>query len=652
MTGNMAGSRPASLIGLFAYLILMNNDCGAVLNVNQKHVFFYKTAIKKCSRNRLLPDDFWEMFKYDSKLFRYAKSPIRSLKFLDGRARQDIKMLKLRVQAYGFFTTNISYTVSVNQNKVIVVIFPDFGSVFKITNIKVKNLSDDAAVKTSDQLKPICGKPASYANIEAAAYIVEKTYGRYGYPFAKVIEKIEKIDRKNKTVTLYFSVAPGKFVVFGDTRIKTSNRLSHQFIKNRITWKNGEPYDVYKIEETTKKLLNTQIFSYVDIQNDMDKLNNYTSTTVNLINNKQRLLELGVSLSSSSIQRRSRGGLRVSSLDKSLKSVVAKASWTHFNIFGGGERLRTNFKITPASILDNNKGRNFESTADIELMKPDVLKTDNAVIYHFKISREPTYVYLKQGGLIEGLYEVPIANAMNVRAGLSIEYAQVESFNTSNPDYGLAKKTAYAIPGIPIYIIYNSYDRPLNPSKGLNINVLELPQYGRIRYVQNKSSQFCGLNYLEGKASVAQAVDKKKRFIVAGWTSLKQISGSAFAKLPLDKRLYAGGIGSVRGYADQMAGPIIENSTEPSGGRSTFGVGGELRLKLTDKIGVVSFLEGAKVSQSLWPVGGDRFYSGWGVGVRYYTSIGPVLIDFAFPCKKRDKIDSSTQFMISLGQAF
>jgi translocation and assembly module TamA len=620
---------------------------------DRKHIFQYKVVIKKIKNNKLLPEDFWELFKHDSKLFMYATRPVRSLKLLDSRAKQDIKSLKLRIRAYGHFADNVSYTISVDrQNGALVTIIPDFGPVFKIADVKVHCLSDKTGVRVLSPLKSLLGKSASYTNTEAAAYVIEKTYGQQGYPLAKVTEKIERINRKNRTITLEFSVVPGQFLLFGDTKIKVSNYLNRKFIENRIAWKQGDPYDVSKIEKTTKKLLNTQIFSYVDIQGHVGKSGKYTPVTVNLINDKQRVLELGGGLSTTSMQRRTRSGFRLNKLDGGIKSVVAKASWTHFNMFGGGERFRASLKMTPASIFDSKKGRNFESTLDTELMQPDVLKTDNAAIYHLKWSREPTYVYLKQGVLAEGLYEIPIESKTNVRAGLSIEFARTHDFGASSIDYGVAKDVTYTMLGIPIYLIYNSYDHPLNPSSGCNISVVDLPQYGKVNYASDKTSGFHGLNYLEGRASVAQSVGRTKRFIVAAWTALKQVSGLAFTKLPLDKRLYAGGMNSVRGYSDQMAGPVIDKSTEPMGGRSIFELGAELRVKITSKIGLVSFLEGAKVAQSLWPTGGDKFYKGWGVGFRYYTSIGPVRADLAFPCQKRKGIDSPMQFLISLGQAF
>jgi translocation and assembly module TamA len=43
---------------------------------------------------------------------------------------------------------------------------------------------------------------------------------------------------------------------------------------------------------------------------------------------------------------------------------------------------------------------------------------------------------------------------------------------------------------------------------------------------------------------------------------------------------------------------------------------------------------------------------GTGVGLRYYTPIGPIRLDVAFPLNPRQSIDDSFQLYVSIGQAF
>jgi translocation and assembly module TamA len=73
---------------------------------------------------------------------------------------------------------------------------------------------------------------------------------------------------------------------------------------------------------------------------------------------------------------------------------------------------------------------------------------------------------------------------------------------------------------------------------------------------------------------------------------------------------------------------------------------------VTDGFGAVVFLEGGSVSEQGFFTFDRGVLYGAGFGVRYYTAIGPIRADFAFPLNPRHGRDDPVQFYISLGQAF
>jgi translocation and assembly module TamA len=126
--------------------------------------------------------------------------------------------------------------------------------------------------------------------------------------------------------------------------------------------------------------------------------------------------------------------------------------------------------------------------------------------------------------------------------------------------------------------------------------------------------------------------------------------------LPRDRLFFAGGMNSVRGYGYQLIGDVNDDK-KPLGGWSTFEVGIEPRFKISDNFGAVVFVEGGGVYQTKAPKIGRKMLWGGGVGVRYYTPLGPIRLDIAFPFKRRKtttnkKIDSLFNIYISIGQAF
>ena len=105
----------------------------------------------------------------------------------------------------------------------------------------------------------------------------------------------------------------------------------------------------------------------------------------------------------------------------------------------------------------------------------------------------------------------------------------------------------------------------------------------------------------------------------------------------------------MRGYAYQHAGPL-DASGVPEGGISSLEIGGEVRYRITETIGVAPFVEGGNVYPANFP-NSASLYWGAGIGLRYYTVIGPVRLDLATPFEHRPG-DKPIEVYVSIGQAF
>ncbi len=67
-------------------------------------------------------------------------------------------------------------------------------------------------------------------------------------------------------------------------------------------------------------------------------------------------------------------------------------------------------------------------------------------------------------------------------------------------------------------------------------------------------------------------------------------------------------------------------------------------------MGAAAFVDAGQISNEGVPFTGP-IRVGAGVGVRYYTSIGPIRVDVAVPLVRQRKTDA-VQFYIGIGQAF
>jgi translocation and assembly module TamA len=119
--------------------------------------------------------------------------------------------------------------------------------------------------------------------------------------------------------------------------------------------------------------------------------------------------------------------------------------------------------------------------------------------------------------------------------------------------------------------------------------------------------------------------------------------------VPLDKRFYAGGGGSVRGYGYQRIGPRDANG-RPIGGSSLVEGSAELRQRVRGNIGVVGFVDAGSVGLLEAPDFSD-LRIGAGLGLRYATAIGPLRLDVGVPLN-REPGDSRYGIYVGLGQSF
>jgi translocation and assembly module TamA len=140
------------------------------------------------------------------------------------------------------------------------------------------------------------------------------------------------------------------------------------------------------------------------------------------------------------------------------------------------------------------------------------------------------------------------------------------------------------------------------------------------------------------------------RVVLAGRLKVGSIVGADMKDLPPDKVFFAGGGGSVRGYAYRSIG-VKKPGDVVIGGRSLVEMSGEVRTKVTDSIGVVGFVDGGYVGEETYPDFAENLRLGAGAGLRYDTSLGPIRFDVAVPLN-RSKGDSSFAFYVGIGQAF
>ena len=276
----------------------------------------------------------------------------------------------------------------------------------------------------------------------------------------------------------------------------------------------------------------------------------------------------------------------------------------------------------------------IEQSLEASLRKPTYPGRRQALLFNGALSNEETDAFDEKSASAYAGIESRYLDDWLMTAGLAPEFSDVEE---------MGDEEKFLLLGLPITGTRDLRDDRLNPTRGTRLH-LEVTPY--------KGLDHGSPDWITGTASGSGylALDEARRFVLANRAKVGVLFGASNQDLPGSKRFYAGGGGSIRGYEFQSVGDL-DQFDDPIGGRSVIEVSSEVRVRATERLGVVPFVDGGTVYRSTTPDFSNTFRWAAGLGLRYFTGFGPIRLDIAFPINKRDS-DDDFQFYISFGQAF
>ncbi|MGN6536550.1 MAG: autotransporter assembly complex protein TamA, partial [Mesorhizobium sp.] len=432
-----------------------------------------------------------------------------------------------------------------------------------------------------------------------------------GRPLAKVTGREIVADHKTATLDVTLTVAAGPVAGYGDTVVEGTEAVDRDFTEYMTGLKRGRQYSPEEIDEARERLLGLEVFNSVTLKEGeaLDAEGNIP-IDVEVSERKFRYFGLGATASNT-------------------EGLGLEGYWGHRNLFGRAEKLRIDGSISGIGANDISK---LNYNAGILFEKPGVLGPASKFYSHLKTFYEHPDAYdrFSVRGDVGLSYE--LTKKQTVSAELALDYSKItDSFG----------KHDYLIASVPLQYVYDNRDNRLNPTRGFRLLAYAEPSYDLLN-----GAAFVKL---KGEGSVYQAIDSGGKFVMAGRASLGSIVGASLQDVPADRRFYAGGGGSVRGYAYQGIGPKAADG-QPIGGLSWFETSVEMRVAVTDTIGIVPFVDAGTVSTKTFPDFSD-LKVGAGIGLRYLTPFGPLRVDVAVPLNP-DPGDPDYGIYAGIGQAF
>ena len=558
----------------------------------------YQVRIKGISSHDLLQ----EITKVSNSVALQDKPPA-SLDLLRKRVDEDILLFSQWLRAQGYFGSHIEATLDETAKPLTVTFKVDTGPLFLLRSVEVQIAG--RIETTIPDIGLTLGAPFNAGTLVHSQNRLVREFTKKGFPFAQVADRKIIVDHADHSVAITLFVTPGPLAQFGATRISGLVSVEERVVHDTLPWNEGERFNADLIDAGQKKLTSLGLFSLVRVS-PAQELDESGRVPVNVILTERKHRSVGAEISY-----------------QTDEGPGISASWENRNLFRGGEQL--SFSATFSD---------FVLSAEGGYLKPFFLRKDQFLRLSSRLADDEPDAYSSRNLKSYSVVERNVTEALRLGGGLGFKVSKVTQLGETNH---------YSFLSLPLTMEYNGSDDPLDPTRGSRLGLKAEPYwdpfkgnpgfakgYGRYRH------------YLE--------LLKEPSLVLAGGIGAGSIVGADSAAIPADERFYAGGGGSIRGYAYQSVGPMKDGTVV--GGNYLIELSFEMRLKISDRIGVVGFLDGGNAFASPEPDFRQGLLWGTGVGLRYYSPIGPFRLDIGFPLDRRPGLDDRFQVYVSLGQAF
>ncbi|MDO9418042.1 autotransporter assembly complex protein TamA [Pararhizobium sp.] len=484
------------------------------------------------------------------------------------------------------------------------------GPVFSVGNVR---FDGDVTDRNPSDYGLAPGTRADSTLIIKAGEKLVRDLKEEGRPLAKLTDRSVVADHKTSTVDVTIGAIGGPVAPVGEVSVTGTKTVDAGFVENYSRLNGGKPYSPEALTKASDRLRKLGVFSSVTIR-EADQLapDGTIPMTIEVSEGKHRYFGAGAQFST-------------------IDGFGLQGYWGHRNLFGKAESLRIEGSVD--RIGEAEEIGKLDYSAGIIFAKPGAFgpaSTFNASV-KASIVEPDAYRAATVTGMAGASFE--LSDVDTVSGGGEVSFSNIEDA------FG---KNKYLTLSTPLEYIRDTRDDKLNATEGYRASISTKPSYETYRGTVFGS--------LEGSISAYQSLSAEDRVVLAGKLGAGALFGGAnLSDIPANRRFYAGGGGSVRGYGYQEIAPR-NAAGDILGGRSYVTGSVEARFLVTDTIGVVPFLDVGTVGEDTTPNFSD-LRMGAGIGLRYATPFGPIRLDFAVPLDKYPG-GSSYGIYAGIGQSF
>jgi translocation and assembly module TamA len=497
-----------------------------------------------------------------------------------------------------------------------VILTADPGVQYRFASVELPGL--DAAGADAARLRKAfaveAGDPVIAQDVIAAGLALTTALGEEGFAEAKIGDQDIEINHRTHLATLSLPVNPGPVARFGSIRVSGRPPFSAHHVGIIARFRPGDQFQRSKVDDLRRALIATTLVANADIKVVPVQGGRVVNLDVHLEPAPSHTIAGDIGYGTG-------------------QGALIEATWTDRNFFNPEGAL------TLRGILGTS-----EQLAGVQFRRSNFVQRDQTLNLQFTASHQKFDAYEARTILLDGHIERQ-SNFIWQKVWTWSYGAQLlatDEHGVFSPA-GLKDTRTFLIAALPLTLGYDGSDNLLDPTRGFRLSGWISPEY---------SGHGTSLTYARTQIDASAYHPVSDRVVVAGRIRLGTILGANSYDIAPSRRFYSGGGGSVRGYGYQQLGPK-DMDGDPIGGRglAEFALEARVRLKqFGGNFGVVPFFDGGSLTTEALPD-----FNSWrfavGLGVRYYSTFGPIRIDVGVPLN-RQKGDGPVAVTVSLGQAF
>ncbi|MCL6621247.1 MAG: BamA/TamA family outer membrane protein [Syntrophobacterales bacterium] len=533
----------------------------------------------------------------------------------------DLERLKIFYRRQGFYHARVTSRLQVDEKgRVRAILQVEEGPFVRVNQIKVEVREPGADLDYAQLAREHPVKPGErftergYDELRAQ-YVT--ALQDHGHPRGQVKGRVY-LDELENRADIHLTVDPGPRCVFGEVQLKKDAPVPDYLILRKLTFRPGEAFSFRKLYESQRQLYETDLFKSVTL-------------TPAEVPEAATVIPVVVE-----VQRGKRGTVKVGLGYGDVDLFRARLALRLRNLGGGGRLmdLEGKYSIRESRVTGTFTNPQFLASRWDAVVQGGWVEwdlpgfQDRAFFTQARLERDLPWrlrVYVGHGLEFARPFGIPNETLFILR-----EARQDQLFTASMLLFGLRRDTT---------------DRSLDP------------EYGHILSL----TQELALDFLGGNLQFSRTVAEARGYYPLGrpgWVLAGRLKFGVIeplqgtGEIPLFRRFFAGGAGSVRGYRFNYLGPRNEAGT-PIGGEAILEGNAELRVPLYKEFTGVVFFDFGNVYFRTQEVDPGQLKYAAGGGVRYRTPIGPVGLDVGFPLNRQDpRQDPAFRLLLTIGQQF